>query len=138
MTSGFINTYFNNKKSKCLPLFVNYPEELYISGFPFLFQGWNGKLKMDKISDAKNFPTYRMESYMLYGIFPIRPLGLKKYNDIKWVLFIDEPFPVILAELNEEHFCGGSNSDLFLSPPVGKYESSLFKIIICKNNHGWF
>uniref|UniRef100_A0A6C0ADT5 Uncharacterized protein n=1 Tax=viral metagenome TaxID=1070528 RepID=A0A6C0ADT5_9ZZZZ len=59
------------------------PECIYVSGFPFFFQGWNGKYKRTNII-KNNFPTYRLEPYKLYFLIDIIGVEIYKGEDKKW------------------------------------------------------
>ena len=44
----------------------NFPEQIKMSGLPFMWQGWNTKFELtDEI--CENCPVYRLYPYTLYG-----------------------------------------------------------------------
>jgi hypothetical protein len=49
---------------------IVFPNRIKVSGLPFMLQGWNNiYTKIDQMTD--DCPIYELQSYLLYGLFPI-------------------------------------------------------------------
>lgn len=118
----------------------NYPNYLYINGFSFLQQGWNGILEKSYQYSLNGAPIYYLKSYYLYGLLPIKPLKLIK-QDKTWILCVcdnDLDDIATIAIYDEKHFCK-SKSDILNTKPVGEYRGlNQSKITICEKKHYWF
>lgn len=53
-----------------------FPENINVSGFPFMLQGWNNSYY--KTSEkSEGFPVYRLDPYILYWTIPIIGVNIK-------------------------------------------------------------
>lgn len=108
--------------------------EIYISGLPFTFHGWNHRLIKEKDRER-----YILPSYYLYGLIPVKQLELQKdLISRKWVLRVSDIYSEQIGEkefrLSDDEkgsfFC--SNND-----PCGHYRNDKlnikFKITPYKN-----
>lgn len=61
-----------------------FPNKIRVSGLPFMLQGWNNVyIKTGEMSD--DCPVYKLDSYTLYGVFPIIGVSIFRRNGI-WVM----------------------------------------------------
>ncbi len=117
---------------------TEYPDYLYISGFPFTQQGWNSYLTKSYQFSLNGAPIYYMKPYYLYGLIPIKPLKLIRQQST-WVLSTYDCFEdTVIGVHNNEHFCMGVRSNIANTQPIGDYKCYGFEITICKTKHSWF
>jgi hypothetical protein len=73
-------------------------EKLYLSGLPFMLQGWNNEYTKHETNN-----TYHLAPYTLYYLFPILGTTISKI-DGRWELTRD---------CDRDHFMGPTHMDIY-------------------------
>jgi hypothetical protein len=63
---------------------VEFPDQVRVSGLPFTLQGWNN-VYTKTAREVDGCPTYKLESYMLYWLFPIIGMEIVRRHG-QWVM----------------------------------------------------